>query len=60
MEGFFLIPDHAKGHVEEEHKPGEKEENPEDEVLDKPLPENLPRLPTCSSAPPASATPHRN
>ena len=41
MEGFFLIPDHAKGHVEEEHKPGEKEENPEDEVLDKPLPENL-------------------
>ena len=25
MEGFFLIPDHAKGHVEEEHKPGEKE-----------------------------------
>ena len=23
MEGFFLIPDHAKGHVEEEHKPGE-------------------------------------
>lgn len=26
MEGFFLIPDHAKGHVEEVHKPGEKEE----------------------------------
>lgn len=40
MEGFFLIPDHAKGHVEEEHKPGEKEANPEDEVLNKPLPEN--------------------
>ena len=32
MEGFFLIPDHAKGHVEEEHKPGERRK-PEDEVL---------------------------
>ena len=40
IEGFFLIPDHARGHVEEEHKPGEKEANPEDEVLDKPLPED--------------------
>ena len=40
MEGFFLIPDHAKGHVEEVHKPGEKEVNPEDEFLDKPLPED--------------------
>ncbi len=39
MEGFFLIPDHAKGHVEEAHKPGE-EENPEAEVLGKPLPAN--------------------
>ncbi len=24
MEGFFLIPDHAKGHVEEAHKPGKE------------------------------------
>ncbi len=38
IEGFFLIPDHAKGHVEEEHKPGEKEE-PE-EVRKIPLPED--------------------
>src|SRR5215471_3014959 len=49
MEGFFLIPDHAKGHVEEP-KAGEaasaavgsteptKEEH--DEVLDEPLPED--------------------
>jgi putative ABC transport system permease protein len=36
IEGFFLIPDHAKGHVEEVHKPGEKEE-PE-EVRKTPLP----------------------
>ena len=38
MEGFFLIPDHAKGHVEEVHKPGEKEEK--EEMLKTPLPED--------------------
>ncbi|HTQ37497.1 MAG TPA: FtsX-like permease family protein [Pirellulales bacterium] len=64
MEGFFLIPDHAKGHVEEEHKPGEKEENPEDEVLDKPLPEDqrevtdvLIRTASIGGAPPELVAP---
>ncbi len=38
MEGFFLIPDHAKGHVEEVHKPGEKEEK--EEMLKTPLPDD--------------------
>ena len=37
MEGFFLIPDHAKGHVEEPHT---GKEEPEDEVLKQPLPED--------------------
>ena len=36
QEGFFLIPDHARGHVEEERKPGD----PEDEVLKTPLPDD--------------------
>jgi putative ABC transport system permease protein len=36
LEGFFLIPDHARGHVEEKHQPGEKEE-PE-KMLKTPLP----------------------
>jgi putative ABC transport system permease protein len=64
MEGFFLIPDHAKGHIEEEHKPGAKEENPEDEVLDKPLPENqrevtdvLIRTASIGGAPPELVAP---
>jgi putative ABC transport system permease protein len=64
MEGFFLIPDHAKGHVEEEHKPGEKEENPEDEVLDRPLPEDqrevtdvLIRTASIGGAPPELVAP---
>jgi putative ABC transport system permease protein len=63
MEGFFLIPDHAKGHVEEEHKPGE-EENPEKEVLDKPLPEDqrevtdvLIRTASIGGAPPELVAP---
>jgi putative ABC transport system permease protein len=62
MEGFFLIPDHAKGHVEEEHKPGEKEE-PE-ELLKKPLPEDqrevtavLIRTASIGGAPPELVAP---
>src|SRR5436190_4040756 len=37
MEGFFLIPDHAKGHVEE---PKGGKEDHDEEVLEKPLPED--------------------
>jgi len=36
LEGFFLIPDHAKGHIEEPKKPGD----PEDPVLTTPLPDD--------------------
>jgi putative ABC transport system permease protein len=38
MEGFFLIPDHARGHVEE--KPAKPGEDHSDEVLKEPLPES--------------------
>jgi putative ABC transport system permease protein len=62
IEGFFLIPDHAKGHVEEEHKPGEKEE-PE-ELLKTPLPEDqreatavLVRTASIGGAPPELVAP---
>ncbi len=37
LEGFFLIPDHARGHVEEAPEPGKDNS---DEVLKQPLPEN--------------------
>jgi putative ABC transport system permease protein len=62
MEGFFLIPDHAKGHVEEVHKPGEKEEP--DEILKTPLPEDqrevtsvLIRTASIGGAPPELVAP---
>ena len=64
MEGFFLIPDHAKGHVEEPHtaKPGEKEEK--EELLDTPLPEDqrevtavLIRTASIGGAPPELTAP---
>jgi putative ABC transport system permease protein len=38
IEGFFLIPDHAKGHVEETPVPGQPEEK--EEMLTTPLPED--------------------
>lgn len=46
MEGFFLIPDHAKGHVEEPTAPGsaggsaEPAKDEHEELLDKPLPDD--------------------
>ncbi|HZZ30211.1 MAG TPA: FtsX-like permease family protein [Pirellulales bacterium] len=62
MEGFFLIPDHARGHVEEVHKPGEKEEP--DEILKTPLPEDqrevtavLIRTASIGGAPPELVAP---
>ncbi|HTQ40522.1 MAG TPA: FtsX-like permease family protein [Pirellulales bacterium] len=62
IEGFFLIPDHAKGHVEEVHKPGEKEEP--DEILKTPLPEDqrettavLIRTASIGGAPPELVAP---
>jgi putative ABC transport system permease protein len=62
MEGFFLIPDHAKGHVEEVHKPGKKEEA--DEILKTPLPEDqrevtavLIRTASIGGAPPELVAP---
>ena len=61
MEGFFLIPDHAKGHVEEAHT---GKEEPEDEVLKKPLPEDqrevtavLIRTASIGGAPPELVAP---
>jgi putative ABC transport system permease protein len=71
MEGFFLIPDHAKGHVEEpkhensgEHaKAGEHEEEHE-ELLKQPLPEDqrevtavLIRTASIGGAPPELTAP---
>jgi putative ABC transport system permease protein len=38
IEGFFLIPDHAKGHVEEKPVPGQPEAK--EEMLKTPLPED--------------------
>jgi putative ABC transport system permease protein len=40
IEGFFLIPDHARGHVEEP-KPPPGEPEPKEEMLKTPLPENM-------------------
>jgi putative ABC transport system permease protein len=61
MEGFFLIPDHAKGHVEEAHT---GKEEPEEEVLKKPLPEDqrevtavLIRTASIGGAPPELVAP---
>ena len=51
IEGFFLIPDHAVGHVEPVLKPGREEKK----MLTTPVPEELRNVPPCWCAPPASA-----
>jgi putative ABC transport system permease protein len=62
MEGFFLIPDHAKGHVEEKPAPGQPEEK--EEMLKTPLPEDqrevtavLVRTASIEGAPPELVAP---
>jgi putative ABC transport system permease protein len=67
MEGFFLIPDHAKGHVEEPHtaKAGAHEETEKkEELLKEPLPEEqrevtavLIRTASIEGAPPELTAP---